>query len=244
MSLVDENGLDEIQAEAQKAQDAINAGEWELATDYWASTEWVVINQTHGVDFYNILKFEDYFSAERSTYAEEVERGLKRHANKFGLTGLYRPSTKAGDPLYDLMNGPIKEMLGIIPQNVTWGAQSGAVFDYQAGDFMKPVVDVVDDALSNTTLQVIVYQGQLDVICDTAGAMDWVQQLKWENLGRYNTANRQWFVDAVIQQTEMYVKAFDRFKFYWVLGAGHAVPKDNGETAYRMLQRIISNVDV
>lgn len=55
--------------------------------------------------------------------------------------------------------------------------------------------------------------------------MDWVQQLRWGNLGSYNTANRQWFVSAETQQTEMYVKAFNRFKFYWVLGAGHAVSK-------------------
>ena len=53
--------------------------------------------------------------------------------------------------------------------------------------------------------------------------MDWVQQLKWANIGDYYAANRQWFVNAATEQTEMYVKAHDRFKFYWVLGAGHAV---------------------
>jgi len=53
--------------------------------------------------------------------------------------------------------------------------------------------------------------------------MDWVQQLTWPNLGNYNSANRQWFVNPDNKQTEMYVKAHDRFKFYWVLGAGHVV---------------------
>lgn len=39
-----------------------------------------------------------------------------------------------------LMNTDVKEALGI-PANVTWGGQSGRVFDYLRGDFMKPVTD-------------------------------------------------------------------------------------------------------
>lgn len=84
-SLVDENGYDAIQAEAQLAKDAVEAGEWELATDYWASTEWVVIDKTHGVDFYNILKFVDYWSKQLTSSQEqdqEVKHGLALHAKK------------------------------------------------------------------------------------------------------------------------------------------------------------------
>jgi len=45
-----------------------------------------------------------------------------------------------GDPLDTLMNGDVKAYLGI-PDSVTWGGQSNAVFNAQAGDFMKPVID-------------------------------------------------------------------------------------------------------
>jgi len=38
------------------------------------------------------------------------------------------------------MNGDVKAYLGI-PDSVTWGGQSNAVFNAQAGDFMKPVID-------------------------------------------------------------------------------------------------------
>jgi len=109
---------------------------------------------------------------------------------------------------------------------------------------MKPVTSVVDSALKETTLQVIVYSGQLDLICDTKASMDFVQQLTWDGLSNYNGARRLAFERASDRQTEMYVKAHDRFKFYWVLGAGHAVAKDNGETALRMFKRIIENTDV
>jgi len=109
---------------------------------------------------------------------------------------------------------------------------------------MKPVIDVVDSALRETALQVIVYSGQLDLICDTKGTMDWVQKLTWSGLGNYNGANRRPFTKATDGQTEMFVKAYNRFKFYWVLGGGHAVAHDVGETAYRMFVRIIEDMDV
>lgn len=240
MSTADDKGTQEILAEAQKAQDAINNGQWVLATQYWSSTEVVVIRVTNGVDFYNILKFEDYGLKSSSSDEFGIARRWREHQQKQGK----KVEEKAEDPLDALMNGPIREKLAIIPANVTWGSQSDAVFVYQEGDFMKPVVDVVDDALENTTLQVIVYQGQLDLICDTKAALDWVQQFKWSNLTVYNGKEFIPFENPADGQTDTFVKAHDRFKFYWILRAGHAVPKDQGDTAYRMLDRILNNLDV
>ena len=48
----------------------------------------------------------------------------------------------AEDPLSALMNGDFKDYLQIIPDNVTWGSQSGDVFDAMNGDFMKPAIDI------------------------------------------------------------------------------------------------------
>ncbi len=42
---------------------------------------------------------------------------------------------------WDFMNGPIREKLGIIPDDVIWGSQGGAVFRSQFGDFMRPAID-------------------------------------------------------------------------------------------------------
>lgn len=74
-----------------------------------------------------------------------------------------------GDPLTQLMNGQIKTMLRVVPKNVTWGEQSDAVFQALAGDFMKPVVGIVETLLNTTPLNVNVYTGQLDMIVDTIG---------------------------------------------------------------------------
>lgn len=47
--------------------------------------------------------------------------------------------------------------------------QAEAVFESMAGDFMKPVVDIVDQLLA-AGVNVTVYNGQLDLIVDTMGA--------------------------------------------------------------------------
>lgn len=46
--------------------------------------------------------------------------------------------------------------------------QAEEVFSYMAGDFMKPVVDIVDQLLT-AGVNVTVYNGQLDLIVDTMG---------------------------------------------------------------------------
>lgn len=48
--------------------------------------------------------------------------------------------------------------------------QSEEVFSSMAGDFMKPVIDIVDELLA-AGVNVTVYNGQLDLIVDTMGKM-------------------------------------------------------------------------
>jgi hypothetical protein len=52
------------------------------------------------------------------------------------------------DPLTDFMRGDVTRRLGIIPHNVTWGAQSAQVFDNLAGDFMVASIASVDGVLA------------------------------------------------------------------------------------------------
>jgi len=55
------------------------------------------------------------------------------------------------------------------------------------------------------------------------GAMRWVQTLTWPGLDHYNSADRLTVLNPDTQLTEAFVKAHDRLKFYWILGAGHSV---------------------
>lgn len=115
--------------------------------------------------------------------------------------------------LQALMRGAVAEVLNI-PKNVTWGSQSGAVFDTLAGDFMKPVTDIVELLLNTTTLQVIVYNGQLDLICATPGTVEWVNRLKWTGSKGYLEAPRNGF--GVNNVLEGYVRSNGNFSMYWV----------------------------
>ncbi|ODN00453.1 Retinoid-inducible serine carboxypeptidase [Orchesella cincta] len=166
---------------------------------------------------------------------EKLERKLLSKMKQVGNKWLRKYH---GDPLTKLMNGQIKNMLRIIPKNVTWGGQSDEVFKALAGDFMKPVVNIVETLLNTTPLYVNVYSGQLDMIVDTIGTVKWVEKMKWAGIKDWMTSVRK--PVTVANSTEMFVKSFKNFGFYWVLKSGHMVPMDAPETAAEMMQIITS----
>ena len=145
-----------------------------------------------------------------------------------------------GDPISDLMNGPIRAQLGDIPASVTWGGQSDAVFSTLAGDFMRPVVDVVDALLTDARVHVTVYEGQVDLICGTLGAERWMQRLEWSGMPAFYATPRQAFYaggDTV--NTAGFATVTPGLSLFHILKAGHMVPADQGAAALSMVQQII-----
>ncbi|ELT93094.1 hypothetical protein CAPTEDRAFT_53367, partial [Capitella teleta] len=214
MGIVDEPGLADITTEADKCSVAVDEERWHDATTAYRQTQYAVNRRSNYVDFYNILKYRVFSRKE-----ETMKRADVPFAEVF-----YQQNVGYMQPrdLDDIMNGIVKDKIGIVPEDLVWGAQSDDVFTYQEGDFMKPVIDEMDWSLDNTDMDVIVYQGQLDLICDTKGAMDFVQKMQWDGLDDYNIAERKPFVDPE-GQTDTFVKANGNFKFYWNMRAGHAV---------------------
>jgi len=136
----------------------------------------------------------------------------------------------------NLMNGPIKQKLGIIPNNVTWGGQSNDVFTYMQGDFMRPAIDKVDNLLTNG-YQVVVYGGQLDIIVDIICIDSWIQQLNWLDLESFNTAAR--VVQNVNGVPNGFLKTYKNFSLWNILNAGHMVPYDNANMALQMFNAVV-----
>ncbi|MBN3314254.1 TRI25 ligase, partial [Atractosteus spatula] len=101
--------------------------------------------------------------------------------------------------------------------------QASDVFISMEGDFMKPVVDIVDQLLA-AGVNVTVYNGQLDLIVDTMGQEAWVKRLKWAGLPAFSQL-RWTAVDdpASHGQTGAFYKTYQNFAFYWILKAGHMV---------------------
>ncbi|KAI0236967.1 Retinoid-inducible serine carboxypeptidase [Lamellibrachia satsuma] len=228
-SLVDREGLAAINIVAMSTKQAIDNKQFAEATKLWNDAENIVEKYTHGVNFYNILKWGPAQKLEIK-YQSAIESLFHRHVSK-----LY------GKSLSELMNGPIRKKLAIIPSNVTWGAQSQMVFEKQSGDFMKPVIDTVDRMLNKGDIKVVIYSGQLDLIVDTLGTEEWVQKLRWPGLHLYNTAERRKIVGKVTDKNVAFVKSYKNFYFYWVLDSGHMVPQDVGDTALQMLNMIIAD---
>ncbi|XP_077286661.1 retinoid-inducible serine carboxypeptidase-like [Arctopsyche grandis] len=215
VSLVDDKGEKEILSQAEYTKQVFDQGLYEQATDEWATTEYVILDKTDGVDFYNILtKMERGSSHNKRTIKQQaVDR---QTYNKYY-------SSRAYD-LDQLMNGIVKEALGI-PRTVHWGSQSGDVFDYLAVDFMKPVIDVVETLLNETNLNVHVYNGNVDLIVDTPGQMVWINKLKWNESADFQTAPRKTiWVNNIM---EGYEKQGGKFTMFWINVAGHSVPRDN-----------------
>lgn len=227
MSLLDDYGLEEVTRAAEAVKQAMEQGLYQKATELWSVTEDVVEQNTNGVNFYNILTQEP----DEKTPSVAGERFLTQLMLRH-IQPLQRQT------LAQLMNGPIRKKLGIIPQNVTWGGQAGQVFSSMAADFMKPVVDVVEQLL-DAGVNVTVYNGQLDLIVDTMGQEQWVKQLKWAGLPSFNKL-RWTAVDdpALPGVTGAFYKTYKNFAFYWILKAGHMIPSDQGPMALKMLRMV------
>ncbi|XP_028254623.1 retinoid-inducible serine carboxypeptidase-like [Parambassis ranga] len=227
-SLLDDYGLADVNNAAQAVKQAVDQQQFAKATELWSVAETVIEQNTNGVNFYNILTQDPDEKLTSSAGESYISLQVRRHLHRLH-----------GRSLSELMNGPIRKKLGIIPQNVTWGGQAEYVFSYMAGDFMKPVVDIVDQLLT-AGVNVTVYNGQLDLIVDTMGQELWVKRLKWDGLSAFNQLKWTPVDDPVSRSiTGAFYKTYKNFAFYWILKAGHMIPSDQGPMALQMLKMII-----
>lgn len=220
---IDVDGFEKINKYALRTQRALNEGNFFQATDLWYQTEIVLLQHTLGVDFYNVL-YDTSYSNSDIEEARLVE--LSPRATAFDImVNRKRLNTDAenedddddddesGDKLTTLMRGSVHEALEL-SDTVIWGSQAGAVFDTLAGDFMKPVVEIVEEVLNSTTVKVVVYSGQLDLICATPGTVEWVNNMKWQGSDDYKSASRDGI--GVNNVLEGYSRIQGNFSMYWV----------------------------
>ncbi|XP_054441421.1 retinoid-inducible serine carboxypeptidase [Pteronotus mesoamericanus] len=230
MSLLDDQGLAEVSEVAEQVLDAIDKGHYKEATQLWGKAEIVVEQNTDGVNFYNILTKNSPMSAMKSSL--EFTQSHLVHLYQRHVRHLNR------DDLYQLMNGPIRTKLKIIPKNCSWGGQADSVFLNMEEDFMKPAISIVDELL-DAGINVTVYNGQLDLIVDTMGQEAWVRKLKWAELPKFSQLKwKPLYLDPVSSETSAFVKSYKNLAFYWILKAGHMVPSDQGDMALKMMKLV------
>ncbi|XP_036310063.1 retinoid-inducible serine carboxypeptidase isoform X1 [Pipistrellus kuhlii] len=230
ISLLDDQGLAEVSQVAEQVLDAVDKGLYKEATQLWGKAEMVIEQNTDGVNFYNILTKTAPMSTMKSSleftqsHLVQLYQRHVRHLNR--------------DDLNQLMNGPIRTKLKIIPKDCSWGGQASNVFLNMEGDFMKPAISVVDELLE-AGVNVTVYNGQLDLIVDTMGQEAWVRKLKWTELPKFNQLKwKPLYTDPTSSETSAFVKSHKNLAFYWILKAGHMVPSDQGDTALKMMKLV------
>lgn len=233
-NLLDEMDLQKVMNISKATIDAFNAGDFARSTELWGQTEEIISKTTDDVNVYNVLQHHVPSDFRSMTSGNKLMGKLRQlyntHVGRF-----QHPS------LTKFMNGPVKEKLGIIPENVSWGAQSAEVFQYQSEDFMKPVVNYVDKLISYG-LKVVVFQGQLDMICDTPGAEAWIRKLEWSGLQMFqNSPRKALYLPGQTGNTQAFLKSYENFSLYYIMNAGHMVPADNGPMALQMVDQILSN---
>ncbi|CAL0304044.1 unnamed protein product [Lupinus luteus] len=238
LSRLDENGLQKSTSIAQRIKQQLQDGKFVDATNSWDELEGAIITNSNNVDFYNLL----VDAGSDSVTLSAVELGLSREISmkRYSqyLTSMRSRSSPGGDgDLGELLNGPIKKKLKIIPENVTWGGQSDEVFTFLQGDFMKPRINEVDELLAKG-VNVTVYNGQVDLICATKGTEAWLRKLKWEGLQNFLGKERTPLYCGSEKKTKGFFRSYKQLHFYWILGAGHFVPTDQPCVALNMIGAI------
>lgn len=101
---------------------------------------------------------------------------------------------------------------------------------------LSPNLILVEKLLNETSVQVNIISGQLDLIVATPGTVKWVKKMHWHGAKEYKEAKRE--AIAIDNILEGYYKTQGNFTFYWINRAGHMVPLDNPKAMNFLLQKI------
>lgn len=234
-SLLDEKDFLRVRKLGKEVVKATDHGDYDKAMDLTDQLIDLIGHVTDNVDVYNVLRHNQ---PDLSMIHLMLQRYTKLSNSQIFSQYLMRSQS---DPLVKLMNGPIRKKLGIIPDNVTWGGQSEMVAETQRNDIPSSVLSDVGKLIRGG-VKVVVYQGQLDMICGTLGAESWIAKLDWDGLPQFlNSSRKPLYAPSKLakKETGAFLKNYKNFELYYILNAGHMVPIDAPEMALEMLRMIV-----
>jgi len=136
-----------------------------------------------------------------------------------------------------LNRADVQETLGVTGRN--WVECDQMVHTYLLGDWMTNLMPQVADMLDNTDIEVLVYSGDKDWICNWRGGEAWTAATRWSGKKEFNDAEYEvWNVNGV-GAGEM--RQYGNLHFLRVYEAGHMVPMDQPQNALEMIKRMIAN---
>lgn len=88
-------------------------------------------------------------------------------------------------------------------------------------------------------IRVLIYNGQDDYVVNTAGVLQYLNSLAWQNIASWKRAKKvNWKIGG---NTRGWVKNFGNLWFVLLNGAGHLVPSDQPDSAFNMMGHYIKN---
>jgi len=133
----------------------------------------------------------------------------------------------------------IKEVQEQLGGTGKWGSCNTVVtLAFQtAGDWMKSFENLLPDLMADG-IEVLVYAGDCDYICNWLGNKAWTQILDWDHKDEFNAADdKEWQLEG---KTVAKHRSANHFHFMQVYGAGHMVPKDQPAASLEMVNKFIS----
>lgn len=93
--------------------------------------------------------------------------------------------------------------------------------------------------LDNTDLEVLVYSGDKDWICNWRGGEAWTAATKWKHSHEFNEAKYSKWMNEGEAAGEM--RQYGNLHFLRVYEAGHMVPMNQPKNALNMIDHFIKN---
>jgi len=134
-----------------------------------------------------------------------------------------------------LAQADIQKVLGV--EGRSWSECNMKVHTALLGDWMVDLSPKVTDIL-NEGLDVLVYSGDKDFICNWRGGEKWSNEVPWTSQAEYaQTKYADWNVDGNAAGA---LKSHKNLKFLRVFDAGHMVPMNQPAAASQMLKEFIT----
>ena len=135
-----------------------------------------------------------------------------------------------------LNRADVQETLGVTGRK--WVECDMMVHSYLLGDWMTNLMPQVADLLDNSDVEVLVYSGDKDWICNWRGGEAWTEATKWASKDDFNAAEYvDWNVDGTAAGQ---MRQHGDLHFLRVYEAGHMVPMNQPENALAMLKMFVS----
>ena len=119
-----------------------------------------------------------------------------------------------------------------------WQECNIVVHTFLLGDWINSFSQQVSDILDKAGLDVLVYSGDKDFICNWRGGEAWTHECEWSGQADFNANDYEdWNVDG---QAAGALKTNKNLRFLRVFDAGHMVPMNQPKAALQMLTDFIA----